>query len=539
MTVGSENNRKYVQQRTTRARKRAQFVGVLYFLGAVALAVLAFMPVLEEVSWKYGTLGVATFWKPFAELSLLLSSSDRALAAINLFVGFLYGLPLIVSVIGAFCSLSKLDNLYMKGNRRIGHNQSYIALKKMANTFSASYATISVCSLCLILLTGTAWTYLFYFASAGFLFLHFFCGLIGGTVSRFSLENGFVETPRKYGLFSVFFRNLLQFAAVTTILYFFVNINVIPTVFLYLEDGFFSSVSSMTLQEIVTVLGFPIAEVLMILFTIVILRHACNPTEFDIDGPAAKGRKTVRVASFIILLLSLAMNGFLFYFAEEKNFDALNKELLYISATALVLFVFECLLKKFPLLRKKYKNAAEPDPIPLEDLEDAPLKAAPAPTVAPVFAPPYCALAHGKNASAPSVTPVFEGLTQAGVYIQPDGSRVMVLPVIGNAAMEKPELQVVKRALTEHEKHVRAVTEKWLAAAKEGSETGYSSEAYVKENRARMQYEEPAPAKAKVEKEWRIRCPKCDALHSVTKTDGTVTCKRCGEKFDLRKWKKA
>ncbi len=529
MTVGSENNRKYVQKRTKRARKRAQFVGVLYFLGTVALAVLAFLPVLGEISFEYGVLGVATFWKPFTELGLLLSAESRAQAAANLVVGFLYGLPLIVCVISAFSSLSKLDNLFMKGNRRIGYNQSYLALKKMANTFSASYAAISVCSLCLIFLTGTEWTYLFYFASAGFLFFHFFCGLIGGTVSRFSLEEGFVETPRKYGLFSVFFRNLLQFTAVTAILYFFVKVNVIPMVFAYLEDGFFASVSSMSFEEIVGVLGFPIAEVIMLVCTIIILRHACNPTEFDLHGPEAKGRKTVRVASFFLLLFSLAINGFLFYFAEEKTFDALSKELLYISAIALGLFIFECLLKKFPLLRKQYKNAVEPEPIPLEDLEDAPLKAVPAPMAAPAYAP----------ALAPSVTPVFEGLAQGGVYIQPDGSRVMVLPIVGNAAMAKSEPQAVRRAPTEHEKHVRAVTEKWLTAAQERpAEDGYSAAAYVAEHRSRFQYEEPA-ASAVLEKEWRIRCPKCDALHSVTKTDGTVTCKRCGKKFDIRKWKKA
>lgn len=534
MTVGSENNRKYVQKRTKRAEKRAQFVGVLYFLGTVALAVLAFLPVLGEIEFGYGTLGIANFWKPFTELGLLLSAESRVSAAANLVVGFLYGLPLIVCVLSAFYSLSKLDNLFMKGNRRIGYNQSYLALKKMANTFSASYAAISVCSLCLIFLSGTEWTYLFYFASAGFLFFHFLCGLIGGTVSRFSLEDGFVETPRKYGLFSVFFRNLLQFAAVTAILYFFVKVNVIPAVFAYLGDGFFAGVSSMSFEEIVEVLGFPIAEVVMLVCVIIILRHACNPTEFDLDGPNAKGRKTVRVASFFLLLFSLAINAFLFYFAEEKTFNALSKELLYISAIALGLFIFECLLKKFPLMRKQYKNAQEPAPIPLKDIEEFPMRNAP---TAP--APSFCALAHRQNAPAPSITPVFEGLAQGGVYIQPDGSRVMVLPIVGNAAMAKPEPQAVRRVPTEHEKHVRAVTEKWLAASLERpAEGGFSAAAYVEEHRNRFQYEEPS-APAVAEKEWRIRCPKCDALHSVTKMDRTVTCKSCGKKFDVRKWKKA
>ncbi len=551
MTITSESNRKYVQKRTKRAWGRARFVGVLYFLGTLALAVLAFLPVIGEISFSYGALGLTTFWKPFTELGLLLSGETRVGAAANLVLAVLYALPLLVCVLSAFCSLSKLDNLFMKGNRRIGYNQSYLALNKMANTFSASYAAISVCSMCLIFLTGTGWTYLFYFASAGFLALHFFCGLIGGTVSRFSLEEGFVETPRKYGLWSVFFRNLIQFTAVTAILSFFVKVNVIPAVFIYLEDGFFANVSSMTFEEMAGYLVFPISEVIMLLCTIIILRHACNPTEFALDGPNAKGRKTVRVASFLLMLFSLVINGCLFYLAEEKTFDALSKELLYISGIALGLFIFECLLKKFPLMKKKYKTQADPEPIPLEDLEASPVKEAPAPTPAamPVYFPPCYAFAQMQMQPAPApaatpepapakaVAPVFEGLRQGGIYIQPDGSQVMVLPIVGNAAMAKPEPQPMRRMPTEHEKHVRSVTDKWIAAASEKPVNGgFSSAAYVQEKRGGLGYQEPAPTPVAVEKEWRIRCPQCNALHSVTKTGGTVTCKKCGEKFDIHKW---
>ena len=533
MTVTSETNRKYVQKRTRRAENRARFVGVLYFLGTMALAVLAFLPILEEVGFYDGVLGLTTFWKPFTELNLLLDSATRVEAVINLVVGFLYGLPLVVCVLSVFSSLSKLDNLYMRGNRRIGYNQCYLALDKMSKIFSASYATISVCNIWLIFLVGMKWTNLFYFASAGFLVLHFFCGLIGGTVSRFSTEDGFVETPRKYGLFSVFFRNLLQFAAVTGVLYFFVQVNLIPLVFEYFGEGVLTEVAQMELKEIVLLLGFPIAEVIMLLCTLGILRHACNPTEFHIDGPKAKGRKSVRFASFFLFLFSLAINAFLFYFAEEKSFEVLDKSLLYISAISLGLFIFECLLKKFPLLRKQYKNQEEPAPIPLEELEEKPKCFVPTPafaaTPAPVAATP-----------ASTVAPVFEGLGQGGVYIQPDGSRVMVLPIVGNAAMSQPEPQVVKRAPTEREMHVRAVANKWIAAAAERpQEGGFSAAAYVAEKTAAMQQETVAPAPVAVEKEWRVKCPKCDALHRVTKTDRTVTCKICGKKFDVPKWKKA
>ena len=542
MIIGSENNKQYVQKRTRRAEKRARFVGVLYFLGTIALSFLAFMPILQAISFRYGVLGIATFWKPFVDLGLLLSPDTRVEAAKNLFFGFLYGFPMVFGVISAFSSLGKLDNLFMRGNRRIGYNQCYLALNKMAKIFSAVYAAIAVCSLCLIFLTETDWTNLFYFASVGFLFLHFFCGLIGGTVSRFSTEGGFKEMPRKYGLFSVFFRNLLQFAAVVGMVLFLVQVNVIPMVFAYLSDGFFAAVPSMELTEIVSYLGFPIAEVIILLCIIIIFRHACNPTEFDIDGPNAKGRKTVRVASFFILIFSLAINAFLFYFAPQKNFEALSKEVLYISAISFALFIFECMLKKFPLLCKRYKEAEDPEPIPLDEIEEKPAQTMPAANF-PMMPtpPPFCAFSQMQPAPVQNrpTAPIFEGLGQGGIYIQPDGSRVMVLPIIGNAAMASPEPQPVKKIPTEHELHVRAVTDKWVAAAGEKpSSGGFSAAAYVQEKTKNFVKEEPAVTTS-VEKEWRIKCPKCNALYKVTKPNATITCKICGNKFDVSKWIKA
>ncbi|MBQ8320164.1 MAG: hypothetical protein IJX81_04725 [Clostridia bacterium] len=537
MTVGSENSKKYVQKRTTLARKRAQFAGTLYFLGTLALAVLAFMPLTTEIGWAYGTLGLTTFWKPFLELEKF--SSNLVGATVNVLAAVLYGLPLLICVFGAFFSLAKLDNLFMKGNRRIGYNQNYLALKKMAKIFSAAYASISVCSLCLMLISGATWTYLFYFASLGFLLIHFISGMVGGTVSRFSLENGFVETPRKYGLFSVFFRNLVQFAAYTALVYFFISINWIPMVFDFLKDGFFASISSMTFAQIVDEFAFPIAEVVILLLMFMLFRHACNPTEFDIDGPKAKGRKTVRFAAFNILLISLAMNGIVLYLATNKNFEALNRSLLYISGITFVLFVLECIMGKCPRMKKKYRNALDPDPIPLADLDEAPALEKSAPTPAPT----YCCPFSGTDANGNVVTPVFEGLSQGGIYIQPDGSQVMVLPILGNAAMTKPAAKTeAKRALTEHEKHVRAVTEKWIRAAREPVQedtTKFNAAAYVEANKHLLPKEEPVPVQPKEEKEWQVKCPECGALHNVTKTEGTVTCKKCGAKFDLYKWKKA
>lgn len=535
--VQNEEKRKYVKARTTRAGKKAGFAGVLYFLGSLALAVLAFLPMLYPIQWKYGELGLLTFWKPFTELGLLLNPAERAAAALNLTMSLLFVIPLLVCVCGAFCSLAKLDNLFMKGNRRIGYNQNYLALKKMAKAFSAAYASIAVCSYCLKLLTGVSWTYLFYFSSAAILCVHFLCGLVGGTVSRFSIEKGFLETPRKYGLFSVLFRNVMQFVAITGVLYFLLRANLLPVVFTYLESGFLGALSSATVQEIVTVVGFPVLELLAFIFIVVIWRHAVNPTEYDLDGPNAKGRKTVRVASFFAFLFTLAINVCLFIFAAEKSLEAFNRPLLYVSGILLALFIFECLMGDCPKLRKKYRNAEEPAPIPMEELAEAPVAPVAQPVQAPVAAPvSYCCpFSQGETAECLAATPVFDKLGYGGVYVQPDGSQVVVLPVLGNAAAFTPQQQVQK-VPTAEELHARAVADKWIAAAKEkSSPTGFSAAAYVEENKHLL-----APtAQASVEQqgtELRVRCPKCGALHKITKPNRVVTCKKCGERFELSQW---
>lgn len=52
-----------LKKRVQKAHSKAEFVGMLYLIGTVFLAVVAFFPFVYGTS--VGSMGVVNFWKPF------------------------------------------------------------------------------------------------------------------------------------------------------------------------------------------------------------------------------------------------------------------------------------------------------------------------------------------------------------------------------------------------------------------------------------------------------------------------------------------
>ena len=60
---------KSLKRRSDKMRSRAIFSGILFVLGTIGLAVMAFMPMMVNVDVQgYGELTVSNFWMPFADL---------------------------------------------------------------------------------------------------------------------------------------------------------------------------------------------------------------------------------------------------------------------------------------------------------------------------------------------------------------------------------------------------------------------------------------------------------------------------------------
>ncbi len=408
--------------RSGKARRKAIFAGLLYVLGIIGLAVVAFMPLTKGVEVKgYGVMSVANFWKPVSYVVTDFQTviADPAQYILMVLAGLLYGLMLVFTVINALRAIAKLDNLCMKGNRRAGFNQNKLTVDKLGKIFSCSYALVSVHTILIMAMypsEDAAFTLVYMIATLAFLFIHLLCGPIAASISTFTVRDTVAEMPRKYRWFAPFLRNVFQFAALGGIAYFLMS---------YMNDTFANFLTAIATpvkswDKLVAI--FSAEDILPGLFRLlalgfwmagfvaffIIFRHAVNNTEFYACGKD-KGRKVVRFWSFmmfIVLLLAAVapvvfawINGGAF---PENIWEIFGGELnvLYAAAIALGLFIFECILRKRPLLKKEYmeKDAPaqkelvydvveEPAPAPAPAVAPAPVEPAPAPAPAAVPAP--------------------------------------------------------------------------------------------------------------------------------------------------------
>ena len=404
-----------LRERSGKARRKAIFAGLLYLIGIIGLAVVAFMPLTNGVEViGYGVMNVTNFWKPivYACTDFKTVIADPAQYIRMVLAGVLYGLMLVFTVINALRAFSKLDHLRMKGNRRAGFNQNKLAVDKMGNIFSCSYALVTVHTAMIMAMypaENAAFTLTFLIATAAFWFIHWICGPIVGSISTFTVRDTVAEMPRKYRSFAPFLRNVLQVAAIGGIAFFMQDYMLgafgkILTKWANPVDGWNTVVRYLTAENIwvglfaLLALGFYLAGFICYF---VIFRHAANNTEFHACGKD-KGRKVVRFWGFnlfLVLLLS-AIAPVVAAWIEGGAFPAnvweifgAELNLLYATAIALGLFIIECMLGKRPKLKKCYMDENAPEQTELVyDVPEAPVEKAPVQAVAaPVQAAPVAA----------------------------------------------------------------------------------------------------------------------------------------------------
>ncbi len=402
-----------LRERSGKARRKAIFAGLLYLIGIIGLAAVAFLPLTKGVTViGYGVMNVTNFWKPIAYLIMDFQTviADPALYIRMVVAGLLYGLMLVFTVINALRAFSKLDHLCMKGNRRAGFNQNKLAVDKMGSIFSCSYALVTVHTVIIMLMypsEDAAFTLTFLIATAAFWLIHWICGPIVGSISKFTVRESVAEFPRKHRSFAPFLRNVLQVAALGGIAFFMQGFMSgafakILTKWANPVDGWNTVVRYLTAENLwvglfaLLALGFYLAGFICYF---VIFRHAANNTEFYACGKD-KGRKVVRFWGFnlflVLLLMAIApvveawIAGGAFPANIWEIFGA-ELNLLYATAIALGLFIIECMLGKRPKLKKCYMEEDAPEQtelvydVPEASVERAPAQAA---ATAPVAAAP-------------------------------------------------------------------------------------------------------------------------------------------------------
>lgn len=379
----------HLKKRIAATRGRAEFIGIVYLLAIIALVVAAaFVPVLQS---EKAPLGVLTFWKVFAWSNL--SALDTVGKIIEVANAALYGLMLLGLVINIFKALSKLDWLFKKkGSQLYNFNRNVFAMEDLGEIFSGSFASIIIFHFLIYLICGemkVLWPS--YVILGGGIFIHFFCGLIGGGASYFDKDarGNLIEKRRLIGLGAPFIRNLLQLIAVGGMIFFFVKASDLHTFIPHLlEKGGFQ----------VYVLGNWIGflsvglQILTIIWIIVLLTHATNITEFSIEGTEAAGMKNFRIFSFFTFLTAggTVVCKYLFgqaTFAADANgytiveiVKSLDYNSLFIAVIALVMFIIELIMTNMPRIpdgmeqdeQTDYEDEDQPGPYSMYAMEGVP-----------------------------------------------------------------------------------------------------------------------------------------------------------------------
>ncbi len=455
---------KSLRRRSNKMRSRAIFAGILFLLGTIGLAVVAFLPLMVDVSVQwYGALTVANFWQPFADLfgnfeAFLAQPTEMVIAV---FCALLFALMILFTVINALRSISKLDRLCMRGSRRVGFNQNKIAVDKMANIFACSYSLVAVHTLVILMLNpseNATFSLLFMIASIVYLSIHIIAGPIVGSISSFTVRDFVAEKPRTHGGFGPFLRNLLQFAAIGGVVFFALQLKELP---INLFPELVGALCNMT----ATLEAFASGDLSVIFHYVVLLiwgigflaflgffRHAINFTEFNAYGEKAKGRKSARVASFTLFLsiFLLWAHPIILHVCQEGVFPEWNSildysfgklELLYAAAVMLGMFIIECILAKCPKMKKKYRGTNGEVAL-VYDMPDADGETmAKSATNAPVMMTPSCC---GKE-------PVM-------VMMCPNGQPVMMVPTPTMQPVAQPvaPVQYVQAAPAQPVQYVQA-----------------------------------------------------------------------------------
>ena len=332
-----------LRKRIKAVQGRAKFVGIIYLLGALALlAAGVYFPILVGTCISDGSfLPVLTCYQPVVALfggDGIKANLANAEMMLNAAVSLFYIFMVLALLFNALRSIGKLGWLFKRrASYTNGFNRNMYAMDDMGKRFSGSLAAIVIFSLLTYLVLGgaTISNYAYIVLAAG-LVIHFFAGLIGGTVTLFSTGDTIEEEPREYGLFTYFVRNVIQIAAVGAIIYFLVPQSV-------LADG----IQKVLAKEFTKDLLPAAIELVAWLCILVLIKHATASTEFNRDCMDGAGMKNFAVFSF---LTALAVGGlialpYLNLVAVAEGASKLNMSYVYVAAIAFVAFLLDCIIK--------------------------------------------------------------------------------------------------------------------------------------------------------------------------------------------------
>ena len=307
-----------LRKRVKKAHAKAKFAGVLYLLGTLALVAFACMPML-----KIGG-------SPLSITNCFAMISGVSLGTIS---AVLYLLIVLTCVVNFFKCFRKLGWLSKRSERYVnGFNRNAGAMELMGKFFSRSFSRFINLYFLIYILNNASFVNvtMAYLVLAIGLVVHFFAGVVGGKVSYFNVggPNGEVEEEkRSISMFVYFFRNLVQVAVTAFIIYTFAPISKVGDI----VSGILGGGSMPT--GIVSVA----IQAAIVLFTLVLVKHATGITEYNRFGIEGAGMKNNKIFSFLVAVVA----GAAYALKMAEPVDAYMT----IAVAAFVSFLVDCIFK--------------------------------------------------------------------------------------------------------------------------------------------------------------------------------------------------
>lgn len=500
-----------LKRRLRKTRGKVGFVGFLYLIGTIAMTALAALPMFAiNGTWLWS----GNFWWYVKEVF----KAPRDWFSFG--VAALYAIMLLTVAINFLRSFGQLGKLYAKRSKQAkGYNRNLCAMDEMGKLFSSSFcAIVSVHFLIFIVQPYGAVriTKVAYAMVAVGLFFHFVCGLMGGKTSVFNqnkLTGEVVEEKRPCKLFVYFFRNLVQIAAICAIVFYFVwncNFNEIVVGALAKQNPFRGGI-----MKVVVPLALELA---MVLWILVLIKHATNVTEFNRFGIEGEGMKNFRVFS---LFVALTAGG---WYVVERFFNKTNPSWAFaiIAGVAFVAFLMDCIFKSKPPKKEEQEEevALQQSQYPymqpmVMPAQNAPVQTYQQPTqqtqFQPIYIPIYCPYPPAQ--CAPQGAPTVSGTPVESVeatYAKPIHNVMQPMPAPEYLRpMPSPYAQAMEQQAAQAPAPAPAVEEK----------------------------EDEAVTELDPRKEWKVRCPRCGKELMVRETSPYHRCPACDKVFKLQRFR--
>ncbi len=338
---GISREARQLKKRINRNRRRATFVGVLYTLGTIVLALVALIlpiPPKNQMGIEYlsGTLSAMLENDPVAYLTNDIFETVKLL---------LYVITILVVFVNIIRALKRRRWLFVKtANEEYGFNRNAYAMYDLGYIYSASLTALTINGFLMIFLCKVKFAscLLFLGIVAAGIAGHFVCAHLGSKLSFFDVEdNQVVEEKREIGRFVPLFRNGMQVLACMLFMW----------GFLRLVNNGLSLDNS----------GLMVAIFAAIPCWMVLLTHAFGISEYGIEGPHGAGMKVSRVFFLLVSIISLVagLDAIMAYLTEVMAdpaafFDIFwrtsepERTLMALFVLSLLMFILEMIMRKAP-----------------------------------------------------------------------------------------------------------------------------------------------------------------------------------------------